>query len=150
LSYTISSPNTTFNRVGFSAATGGFTDDHIIDDFTLCVAGDTTTPTNTPTATPTETYTPTSTDTPTDTPTETTTGTPTETNTPAPTNTPQTMLIGHVTWQGRPAQPNTLQQLPITLTLTSGATEVNYPVQTTDASGFFTVPVTTLSNGTYS
>jgi hypothetical protein len=53
-----------------------------------------------------------------------------------------------VTWQGRPAQPNALQQLPITLTLKSGTTEVNYPVQNTDASGFFT-QVVTLPNGTY-
>jgi hypothetical protein len=32
-----------------------------------------------------------------------------------------------------------LQQLPITLTLKSGDTEINYPPQTTDASGYFTV-----------
>jgi Dockerin type I domain len=54
-----------------------------------------------------------------------------------------------VTWQGRPAQPNALQQLPITLTLKLGATEVNYPVTTTDASGFFVVAVGGLPNGTY-
>jgi hypothetical protein len=59
-------------------------------------------------------------------------------------------LVGHVNWQGRPPQPSAGQQVPITLTLKSGATEVNYPVQSTDASGFFTVPVGTLPNGTYS
>jgi hypothetical protein len=42
-----------------------------------------------------------------------------------------------------------LQQLPITLTLRSVATEVDYPVQTTDASGFFTVSVGGLPSGTY-
>jgi hypothetical protein len=30
-----------------------------------------------------------------------------------------------------------------------GATEINFPAQTTDASGFFTVPVNSLVNGTY-
>jgi hypothetical protein len=61
--------------------------------------------------------------------------------------TPQ--LLGHVTWQGRPAQPNTLQQLPITLTLKLGTTEVNYAAQTTDVRGSFTVPVGSLASGTY-
>src|SRR5207244_11268299 len=37
------------------------------------------------------------------------------------------MVVGHVNWQGRPAQPNSLQQLPVSLTLRSGTTEVNYP-----------------------
>jgi dockerin type I repeat protein len=46
--------------------------------------------------------------------------------------------VGHVFWQGRPPQPHALQQLPITLTIKSGTTEVNYPVTTTDSSGFFT------------
>src|SRR5207249_2792942 len=63
--------------------------------------------------------------------------------------TPTPVLVGHVRWQGRPAQPNALQQLPITLTLKSAAGETNYPVQTTDASGFFTVSVTGLPNGLY-
>ena len=58
-------------------------------------------------------------------------------------------LIGHVTWQGRPAQPNILQQLPITITLKSPSTEINYSVQTTDVSGFFTVTVGNLPTGTY-
>jgi hypothetical protein len=42
-----------------------------------------------------------------------------------------------------------LQQLPITLTLKSTSIEVNYPVQTTDASGSFTVSVAGLPSGTY-
>ena len=63
--------------------------------------------------------------------------------------TPAQNLVGHVTWQGRPAQPSALQQLPITLTLKLGTTEVNYNYITTDASGTFTVPVAGLANGTY-
>jgi hypothetical protein len=57
-------------------------------------------------------------------------------------------LVGHVTWQGRPAQPHNFQELPITLTLKLGANEINYPVQSTDASGYFTVSVTGL-NGVF-
>jgi hypothetical protein len=71
------------------------------------------------------------------------------TSTPTNTPTPTPVLVGHVTWQGRPAQPNNLQQLPITLTLKLGTTEVNYPAQATDASGFFTVGVGSLPSGTY-
>src|SRR5205823_15070810 len=48
------------------------------------------------------------------------------------------------------AQPNALQQLPITLTLKSGGSEVNYATLNTDASGFFTVSVAGLANGAYS
>ena len=59
-------------------------------------------------------------------------------------------MIGHVTWQGRPVQPNAFQQLPITLTLKSGTAEYNFPVQTTDASGFFTTNVNLVPAGTYS
>jgi hypothetical protein len=59
------------------------------------------------------------------------------------------LLVGHVVWEGRPAQPHTLQQLPITLTIKSGTTEINYPTQNTDASGFFTVSLGTLSDGLY-
>jgi len=56
--------------------------------------------------------------------------------------------VGHVTWQGVPPQPHALQQMPLTVTLKSGTTEVNYGWQVTDPSGFFTVN-TTLLNGTY-
>jgi hypothetical protein len=37
----------------------------------------------------------------------------------------------------------------VTLTLKLGTNEVNYPVVTTDASGFFTVSVSGLASGTY-
>jgi hypothetical protein len=60
------------------------------------------------------------------------------------------MLVGHVVWQGASAQPHVRQQQPVTLTLKLGTTEVNYPSQTTDASGFFTVEVTNLASGIYS
>jgi hypothetical protein len=98
-------------------------------------------PTSTPTSTrtPALTNTPTSTRTPTRAPTSTSTGTPTA----------GALLVGHVTWQGRPAQPSVLQQLPVTLTLKLGTTEVDYPAQNTDASGFFTVPVGSLAGGQY-
>jgi hypothetical protein len=104
---------------------------------------------NLPTPTPTFT----SSRTPTNIPTQTPTRTVTFTNSPTPTltstATPTARLVAHVTWQGRPAQPNALQQLPITLTLKLGTTEVNYPSQNTDASGFFTVSVGSMPNGTY-
>ncbi len=75
-------------------------------------------------------------------------GTPTDTPTTTPT-TPTPIIVGHVTWQGPPAQPNARQQQSITLTLKLGATEVNYPSQSTDASGFFTVSLGSLPGGTY-
>jgi hypothetical protein len=68
---------------------------------------------------------------------------------PTPSPTPTAVLTGHVTWQGPPAQPNTRQQLPVTLTLKLGTTEVNYSSQTTDASGYFTVGLGSLPSGTY-
>src|SRR5437868_1964684 len=58
------------------------------------------------------------------------------------------MLVGHVTWQTIP-QPNSRSVQPITITLTMGPTEINYPAQSTDVSGFFTVPVSGLANGIY-
>lgn len=98
-----------------------------------------------PTATPTATYTPS--DTPTYTPTPTFTFATTFTGTP--TGTP--VLVGHVTWQGRPVQPHPLQQLPITMTLrpSGGGTATEYTGLATDASGFFTVSVGSLPNGSY-
>ncbi len=71
---------------------------------------------------------------------------------PTPTNTPvaQDTLAGHANWQGRPPQPDPLQQLPVTLTLKSDTTEVSYPSQTTDGSGNFSVSVGGLANGAYS
>ncbi|MFL5734150.1 MAG: metallophosphoesterase [Chloroflexia bacterium] len=106
----------------------------VIDSYTLT----STLPTLTPTpAVPTVTQT--------RTPTRGPTGTPGATFTPVP----PPALVGHVTWQGPPPQPNNQQQRPITLTLRSGATEMNYPSRVTDASGFFTVSVGGLPNGTY-
>jgi hypothetical protein len=107
------------------------------------------TPSSTSTYTPTPSFTPTSTATSTAIPSSTSTPTSTGTPTSTPTPTPAPVLVGHVTWQGRPAQPSTLQQLPITLTLKMGTLEIDYPVQTTDASGFFTAPVSGLPSGTY-
>jgi hypothetical protein len=69
--------------------------------------------------------------------------------TPPPTFTPEPLLVGHVTWQGRPTQPNTLNRLPITLTLRVGNMTVPYPNLQTDASGTFTVPVGTIYPGPY-
>jgi hypothetical protein len=77
------------------------------------------------------------------TPSVTTTRTPTFTATPGP------QFRGHVIWQGRPTQPNALQQLPITLTLKLGTSEITYPPQTTDSSGYFTLSVAGLPDGTY-
>ncbi len=72
---------------------------------------------------------------------------PTPTSTP--TSTPTAALIGHVVWQDHPPQPDPLQQLPVTLTLKLGATEINYPAQDTDASGFFTTTLGGVAEGTY-
>lgn len=58
-------------------------------------------------------------------------------------------LVGHVNWQGRPNQPHSLQSLPVTLTLKLGTTEKNFRPRSTDASGFFTVSVDGLANGSY-
>jgi hypothetical protein len=57
------------------------------------------------------------------------------------------MLVGHVTWQGRPPQPSTLQQLPITLTIKSGSSETNYPVQLTDSSGHWSAVISNIPPG---
>jgi hypothetical protein len=103
--------------------------------------------TATPTSLSTATGTPTSTSTPTRSPTKTPTNTTTPTHTP--TGTAASLLAGHVTWEGRPPQPDPLQQLPITLTLKSGSTEVNYPAVATSAGGWFTVTVGGLAPGTY-
>ncbi|MFL5732975.1 MAG: dockerin type I domain-containing protein [Chloroflexia bacterium] len=86
---------------------------------------------------------------PTPTRTSTSTSTPMPTRTSTRTPAPASILVGHVMWQSRPAQPSGLQQIPITLTLKSGATEVNYPAQTTTAGGYFTVSVSALPNRAY-
>jgi Dockerin type I domain len=61
------------------------------------------------------------------------------------------MFVGHVAWQGRPAQPHALQAIAITLTLRlqSGGPASEYTGMTTDSSGFFTVPVGSLPSGVY-
>jgi hypothetical protein len=61
------------------------------------------------------------------------------------------VLVGHAVWQGRPAQPHQLQQMPITVTLTLSGTQTSYsyPNIMTDANGFFTMTVGTLPTGTY-
>ncbi len=64
------------------------------------------------------------------------------------TPTPQAILNGHVSWQGRPAQPDPLQQLPVTLTLKLGVSEYNYS-EATDVNGVFAVSVDNVPNGTY-
>jgi plastocyanin len=68
---------------------------------------------------------------------------PTATATPNP----SVNLVGHVTMQGRPAQPNVLQSVPVTLTLKLGGNESGYSA-TTDASGNFTL-TTGLPPGSY-
>ncbi len=70
---------------------------------------------------------------------------------PTPTRTPTgaAFLIGHVTWQGRPAQPNAAQSLPITLTLRAGSGPYHDYATTTDTYGFFTVTLGGLSTGNY-
>jgi RHS repeat-associated protein len=67
-------------------------------------------------------------------------------------STPQSgppILVSHVTWQGRPAQPNNLQRLPLTLTLELSGTAFLYPNLVTDASGAFTVTLGSLPVGEY-
>jgi hypothetical protein len=120
------------------------------------------TPTNTPTQTPTSTYTPsdTPTNTPTDTPqpTATATNTPTNTATSGPTNTPantptrEPVLVAHISWEGipQPSARNLTQTITLTLKLNPVGPYFEYTGMTTDASGYFTVPVDTLPVGTYS
>ncbi len=77
--------------------------------------------------------------------------TPTATNTPISTPTPfdQEHLIGHVVWQGRPAQPSSNQSLPVTMTLRSSGGMYFDFAATTDPYGFFTITVGLLPNGNY-
>ncbi len=68
---------------------------------------------------------------------------------PTPTATPG--MMGHGTWEGRSPQPDPSQILPISLTLhlVDGGPYIDYPLQNTDANGYFTVSVSGLPNGTY-
>jgi plastocyanin len=81
------------------------------------------------------------------------TATPTNTPTSSPTGTPSSssVLVGHVTWQGRPPQPSALQAVAITLSLRlqSGGPDNEYPGMSTDTGGNFTVTVGTLPGGAY-
>jgi hypothetical protein len=61
--------------------------------------------------------------------------------------TPQ--FTGHVTWEGRPSQPNSLQDLPLNLTLTTTGTDFHFNNLTTDDNGNFTVNLPIMPNGTY-
>jgi tartrate-resistant acid phosphatase type 5 len=129
----------------------------LIDTYTLNAPAPSPSPTRTVTLTATRTRTPTRTSTPTQLPTASPTpshtitpvSTATEISTPTQTPVSEPALVGHVTWQGRPAQPHNLQQMPITLTLKLGETETNYPTETTDAGGYFTVSLAGLPAGTY-
>ncbi len=69
--------------------------------------------------------------------------------TSTPTVVPDELMVGHVTWQGRPAQPNVRQQVPISVSLSLGNTQVDYAGINTDANGFFTVTVGGLPSGNY-
>src|SRR5262249_54321817 len=70
--------------------------------------------------------------------------TSTPTNTPTNTATPSRLLVGHVNEQGCATNAN-----PISLTLKSSLAEINYGPQTPDASGFFTVDISSVPAGTY-
>ncbi len=74
---------------------------------------------------------------------------PTATPTRTATATPTAVLVGHVIWQGRPTQPDPLQALPITLTLTLGNQNHEFTGLTTNPNGNFTVDVSALPNGAY-
>jgi hypothetical protein len=66
--------------------------------------------------------------------------------TPTPTPTCTAQLIGHVTWQGI-TQPGNANIMPITFTLKSGTSEINFPPQNTDANGMFRVSLNGLPPG---
>jgi hypothetical protein len=59
------------------------------------------------------------------------------------------MFTGHVVWEGRPSQPSSLQDLPLTLTLTQGANTYTFAGLTTDDNGNFSVIVDNLPDGMY-
>ena len=58
-------------------------------------------------------------------------------------------LVVHVTWQGRPSQPDMKQQLPFTMTLELGGNRYEYGPVSTDSSGFYTATIGSLVPGTY-
>src|SRR5205823_5329806 len=78
------------------------------------------------------------------------TRTPTPTFTPTPASTPQ--LVVHILFQGI-ATPNPVKYITDTVTTTlrlaSGGPNIEYGAVGPDGSGFYTIPVGTLPNGTY-
>jgi hypothetical protein len=136
-------PTGTVTNTGTPLPTGTATR---TDTATITPGGPTLTSTPTVTNTGTSTRTGTATNTRTATPV-----TPTLTLTATPTRKPTVIrnIDGHVTWEGRSPPPNPAYQLPVTLTVKLGANETNYPTQTTDQYGHFTVPATGLVNGSY-
>src|SRR5438046_2086551 len=52
---------------------------------------------------------------------------PLDTDTPTPTSTPGPILVGHVSRSGVPSGPRNVQ--PISLTLSMGGTQIDYPTQ---------------------
>lgn len=79
------------------------------------------------------------------------TSTPVATSTPTITPVSTPGIRGHVNWDGRDSQPDPAQMLPISLTmrLTTGGPYIDYILQTTDASGIFTVSAAGVPAGTY-
>src|SRR5205807_8246528 len=70
-------------------------------------------------------------------------------STPTSTPTATPVLVGHVTWQGHTTGSSQALPLTLTLRLQSGGPDNEYTSLTTDASGFFTVSVGSLSMGAY-
>lgn len=58
-------------------------------------------------------------------------------------------LSGHVTWQGPPAQPHPLQQLPMAITFSLEGSTMTLPVVSTGPTGYFTIAAGSLPQGTY-
>ena len=69
--------------------------------------------------------------------------------TPTVPATPQ--LVVHVVWQGiaQPSSRNTTETITTTLRLVGGGPDIEYGPIATDATGFYTIPVGTVPNGTY-
>ncbi|MFL5734906.1 MAG: proprotein convertase P-domain-containing protein [Chloroflexia bacterium] len=121
-----------------------------LGSYNLAVLGPMNCPTGSPTSTATATpsSTPSATPTRTITPTQTTTPPRTATATVAPDN---AVLVVHVTWQGitQPSSRNTTETVTATLRLLPNGLATEYAGYTTDAGGFFTLPVAALPAGTY-
>src|SRR5207253_10116394 len=61
------------------------------------------------------------------------------------------VIVGHLTWQGPPAQPSSRQALPISMTLylQSGGTPIEFSGMSTEPSGVFTVTADVTSGNYY-